>query len=186
MHYKSLSLNEKAATIAEVKKGVKSKSLIAKEYEIPASTLSTFLKNEKEILDSVNPKNNSTVRKRLRKKKAQRSTSAYFDGLKNSEVNAYLYLRFWLQQKQENLQQLLGLSDFKASSGWLDFSKKDNDIVFKTVSGESESVNLEKAEDSKVLLSDMISDRNPKDIFNVDELGLFFNVDKSFSPPTKA
>ena len=47
MPYKLLSLNEKAETIAEVKKGVKSKSLIAKEYEIPASTLSTFLQNEK-------------------------------------------------------------------------------------------------------------------------------------------
>ena len=45
--YKSLDIK---TIIAEVKKGVKSKKLIASEYGIPPSTLSTFLKNEKTIL----------------------------------------------------------------------------------------------------------------------------------------
>ena len=44
--YKSLSLNEKVKIINEVKKGVKTKTLIANEYGIAASTLSNFLKNE--------------------------------------------------------------------------------------------------------------------------------------------
>ena len=35
--------------LLEVKKGLKSKTVIAKEFNIPASTLSTFLKNKEKI-----------------------------------------------------------------------------------------------------------------------------------------
>ena len=52
--YKSLNIEKKVEIIAEVKKGVKSKKLIASEYGIPSSTLSTILINEQKILCSVN------------------------------------------------------------------------------------------------------------------------------------
>ena len=52
--YKSLNIEKKVEIIAEVKKGVKSKKLIAIEYGIPSSTLSTISKNEQKILCSVN------------------------------------------------------------------------------------------------------------------------------------
>ena len=42
------------------------------------------------------------------------------------------------------------------------------------IHGESGSVDLTAVEDQKNLLKDMNLDRDPKDIFNVNELGLFY------------
>ena len=47
---KCLSLNTKVAIIRQVKEGKKPKKAIAAEHDIPASTLSTILKNSDKIL----------------------------------------------------------------------------------------------------------------------------------------
>ena len=47
-------------------------------------------------------------------------------------------------------------------------------MSFKTVCGESESVDVEATNSWKDNLLQMISDRDTKDIFNIDEMGLFF------------
>ena len=44
--YNTLSIQEKMSVLLEVRKEVKSKSVIAKEFNIPASTLSTFMKKK--------------------------------------------------------------------------------------------------------------------------------------------
>jgi len=53
-------------------------------------------------------------------------------------------------------------------------SKKRNGICFKTVSGESGDVNVQEADDWKIKLLQLIKSKNPKDIFNADETGLFY------------
>jgi hypothetical protein len=46
---KTLTYEEKAATIREVENGLKTKSLMAKEFGILLNTLSTYLKNKETI-----------------------------------------------------------------------------------------------------------------------------------------
>ena len=54
MQYKTLTFEEKVAAIREVEKGVKKKAQIAKDFQIPPNTLSTYLKKNKErILNSI-------------------------------------------------------------------------------------------------------------------------------------
>jgi len=50
---KSLTVGDKIKIIEEVKKGVKRKKDIASEFGIPASTLSTILKDKDKILKAV-------------------------------------------------------------------------------------------------------------------------------------
>ena len=66
---------------------------------------------------------------------------------------------------------------FHASDGWLSKYCTRTNFKFKTLSGESGSVNQESADDfKKTTLPDLIKNYNPQDIFNVDETGLFLNV----------
>jgi len=44
----------------------------------------------------------------------------------------------------------------------------------KTVSGESGDVNVQVADDWKIKLQQMKREKNPEDIFNADETGLFY------------
>lgn len=48
-----LTCEEKAAAIRKVENGLKTKSLIAKEFDIPLNTLSTYFKNEDNILSKL-------------------------------------------------------------------------------------------------------------------------------------
>lgn len=79
-----------------------------------------------------------------------------------------------IRAKAEEFALSLGRNDFKASSGWLDGFKERNGICFKTVSGESGDVNQQLANDWKRDLLVKIQGKDPKDIFNADETGLFY------------
>ncbi|KAG8241920.1 hypothetical protein J6590_076289 [Homalodisca vitripennis] len=64
--YKCLSLSEKKEVIAAVESG-KAKSEVAKTFQIPASTLSTILKNKQKIVEV----SSVAGRKRTTKEKAK-------------------------------------------------------------------------------------------------------------------
>jgi len=50
---KTQTYEEKAAAIREVGKGLKTKCLIAKEFDIPLNTLSTYHKNKEKIFSKL-------------------------------------------------------------------------------------------------------------------------------------
>jgi len=79
-----------------------------------------------------------------------------------------------IRAKAEEFALKLGKINFKASNGWLDGFKERNEICFKTVSGESGDENVQETDDWKIKLLQMIKSKNPKDIFNADETGLFY------------
>nr|XP_042904211.1 tigger transposable element-derived protein 4-like [Parasteatoda tepidariorum] len=73
--------------------------------------------------------------------------------------------------------------DFTPSNGWIDRMKKRAGLVYKTIKGDCNSVDLQEAEEWKAKLPEIISGYQPKNIFNMDECGLFFNLlpDKTFA-----
>lgn len=182
--YKTLSIEEKMAVLLEVRKGVKSKSSIAKDFNIPASTLSTFIKNEKKIEDEF------TCLKKKAKKQTKVRKSKY------PEVEKCL-IKWFTQEREKKIPlsgpilrskaiefaDLLNIDNFEATNGWFDGFKGRHGIVFKNVCGESGAVNVNEVSDWKKLLAEMIGEVNPKDIFNVDEAGLFYQCtpDKSLA-----
>ena len=70
----------------------------------------------------------------------------------------------------------LDIEDFVASNGWIDRFKKQCNVTYKTICGESKSVDMETVEHWRQGLSGKLDGYALKDIFNADETGLFFNM----------
>lgn len=170
--HKTLTLAEKVAVIKEVEKGVKKKSEIAKDFGIPPNTLSTYLKNKDKILSSAEEVDKG--RKRLREPEHPNLDNCVLKWFKQARDKKIPLSGPLIRAKAEQFAKELGKENFKASTGWLDGFKDRNKITFKAVCGESGAVNQQEANQWKQDLEEMIQDRDPKDIFNVDETGLFF------------
>ncbi|GFX49369.1 uncharacterized protein TNCV_3664821 [Trichonephila clavipes] len=78
-----------------------------------------------------------------------------------------------LKEKAKAFAKELGI-EFSASEGWLTNFKKRNGIVFKKMCGESLSVYINVCSKWQNSLSDLIKEYEPRNIFNMDETGLFF------------
>ncbi|XP_060855630.1 tigger transposable element-derived protein 4-like [Metopolophium dirhodum] len=79
-----------------------------------------------------------------------------------------------IQTEATKLAEKLGISDFKASNGWLDRFKRRHNIVCKQINGEANDVNQDTVENWKRKLLVLIKGYEAKDIYNADETGLFF------------
>ena len=82
-----------------------------------------------------------------------------------------------LQAQAEVIASKLGYNDFKCSGGWLDRFQKRYQIVFKKISGEAKSVNLDSVHDwyNSVFL-DILDQYDAKDIYNADETAIFYKL----------
>jgi hypothetical protein len=84
------------------------------------------------------------------------------------------------KDKALNVADHLGVDSFQASNGWIDCFKKRHNLVYKTMLAESAIVNPERVMDWKSEeLPKIIKVYWPKDIFNVGETGLFYNLQPS-------
>ncbi|XP_069105883.1 tigger transposable element-derived protein 7-like [Argopecten irradians] len=93
-----------------------------------------------------------------------------------------------IQEKALQLVNELGLTEFKASNGWLDSFKERNNIGFFKISGESADVDDDVVNTYKKRLPEIVCGYEPKDVFNCDETGLFFRIlpDKTFAKKGKS
>ncbi|KAI6652943.1 Tigger transposable element-derived protein 6 [Oopsacas minuta] len=80
-----------------------------------------------------------------------------------------------LQAKGIDFAEQLGIP-FKASNGWLEKFRSRYNIAFKTLCGESASVDPGTVDTWKQQLHTIIGGYSPEDIFNCDETGLYYKV----------
>lgn len=158
--------------ISEVEKGGKKKD-IADRFGIPANSLSTILKNREKIESQHGSLN-------LNKKKIKPCT---YDQIDTAVLKWVQLMRdknlpisgAFIKNKALEFAQKFNLPDFQASTGWLDKFKQRHGLLQKTICGESADVHEEDCTAWKeTILSKLLKDYNPKDIFNADETGLFF------------
>ena len=80
-----------------------------------------------------------------------------------------------IQEKAVIFAKELNTENFQASDGWLQCWKERNNISFKTVSGDSKSVTPEMVNAwLERSLPTLLSNYDLKDIYKVDEFGLFY------------
>lgn len=171
---KSLSVDDKIDAILAVDKGGK-KSDIALRLGIPPNTLSTWIKNRDKIFSTYDGTNPTRKRQRL---------SAYAD------VEEAL-LRWFMQARSNSVAvsgpvliaqarkfaDALGHAEFQCSSGWLDRFKQRHGISGKCITGESAAVSNDVTADWLTSsVPKILQQFKPKDIYNMDETGLFFRM----------
>jgi hypothetical protein len=86
-----------------------------------------------------------------------------------------------LQEKARAIARDLSVEEFTASNGWLQRFRQRNNIVFRQICGESADVDQCVVADWKERLPLLLAKHSAKNIFNMDETGLFFRAlpDKS-------
>lgn len=170
--YKTVTIANKAKAIQMVETGEKIKTDIAKEFDVPLSTLSTWLKHKDSILANV-PKF-SEARKRAREPKClavDKAVTMWFTSCRDNDIPLDGPM---IRAKAEQFAVSLGVENFKASQGWFMKWKERNDVVFKNIHGESGSVDMKSAATWMSSVEDIIKNYEPRNVFNADESGLFY------------
>lgn len=147
------------------------------KYGISRQTVSDILKRQGKYLDNFE-ENADSSKKRF-------NNSCKFDDLnklvwhwfqeacvRNLVVNGPI-----IQEKSLSFANELGISDFKASNGWLNSWKNRFSIKSFSSCGEIGNNNLRKiTSDYKSRLPEICAGYEPCDIFNCDETGMFYRV----------
>ena len=168
------TLEEKYAAIIEVEKGQKTKTEIAKMFNIPKNTLTGWVKKAdtiKEGYAKFGPK-----RRVMRIGQFDDQETAllkWFSAMRDSNIPLFGPL---LLQKAKDFAQQLRITTFKQSTGWIDRFKER--ITYKAVCGKAKSVDTRSTEmtDWTGRLSNILRAYSTSDIYNADETGLFFKL----------
>ena len=176
--YQSITIKRKLEIIDLVDKAPpgKKKKDIASEVGIPASTLSTILKN-RDVLQASHAFG-SSKKKRNRDPSRSDVDAALFQWFTAARAQSVPISGEILKTKAEELAFELDPSAlWTCSSGWLSRWKTRHNITYKAVSGENAAVDQVICEDWKLsTLSPLLEQYDPNDIFNADETGLFWRL----------
>ena len=163
---KSFSVSEKLQIL---RKDDANSTLTQKDFAesigIPLSTLHTIIKNRDAI---TNAANGGYKRKKVRCGKYEDVEEILIEWIHQSRDAAIPLSGQIIQEKAREIARKLN-TDFSASNGWLDRFKQRHSIVYRQISGESESVS-----DSDVnnwhdeVLPRLIGNYAPRDVFKVD------------------
>ncbi|GBP42400.1 Tigger transposable element-derived protein 4 [Eumeta japonica] len=149
---RTLTLREKIEVIKAVKSGLKKKD-VAAQYGLPASTLSTIIKNEDEILLRYELSSNLSCKRRrlVQFPDLEKCLLTWLKRCRNKKISVSGPI---LREKAKEFSKSLGHRSFRASNGWLSNFKKRHAHLFKKICGENARVNNEK-EGPEALESDM-------------------------------
>ena len=172
------SIETKYQAILAVEKAEMSKSAIAKQFQIPANTLSTWLKSSEKIKEAYLQSSFNPDRKRMRTAKSEDTEKAVLKWFTTAREQNIPVSGPMLLTKAEQFAEQLGDTDFKANTGWLDRFKQRHQICFKKICGEAKSVD-QSSDDMQnwtIQLQKILDEYHADDIFNADETGLFFRL----------
>uniref|UniRef100_H2ZYE0 HTH CENPB-type domain-containing protein n=1 Tax=Latimeria chalumnae TaxID=7897 RepID=H2ZYE0_LATCH len=146
--YRSVSLLKKAEAIQDVKKGV-SKKEVCRQYDVPRTTLNTWLKNEKKITGVIEEGTFNPDRKRMRMGDYSDIEERLVPWLRQARANNIPVSGPILLAKANEFATQLGITDFKCSQGWMDRFKARHSIMLKQACGEANAAPLASVEQWK-------------------------------------
>jgi hypothetical protein len=141
---------------------------------IGKSTMSDILANKKKILRIDDIEND--FNKRIRNAKYPELEECLYTWLKDKLDRKIPISDDMLIEKAKVFGQLLQITDFKYSNGWLNKFKDRFDISRQIILGESGDVCDEMVKEGLLKIKQAIRGYNKKDIFNLDETALFYRL----------
>lgn len=127
---KFLTVGDKIKIVNQVKRGVKRKKALASNFGIPASTLSTILKNNDKILKVTDEVPSLLRWQRFKESSFPETDQATVEWIKRTRDNNLSISGPLIRGKAVEFAKNLGLT-FQASAGWLNRFRSRNGIVKK-------------------------------------------------------
>ncbi|XP_075229665.1 uncharacterized protein LOC142329169 isoform X23 [Lycorma delicatula] len=134
---KCISVSKKISVIYEVDKGVKKKD-IAQKYGIPASSLSTILKNRHVILQQLDRRKENLSRKKLRGSTYDDIDEAILKWMTVMREKKLPLSGTLIRKKALEFGAALEHKDFQASNGWLEKFKKRHCVIIRSTTENTE------------------------------------------------
>lgn len=172
----SLDVLSKHQILTEVDRGVLSKKAIAEKYKIPKSTLSTILKNREKIEEAIASGSVNSRAKRLRTAKHEDIESRLLTWFNHMRAENIPLSGPLIKEKALEIAENLGITDFECSNGWLWRFQQRFRISSQKVCGEANKVDEETANEWISEFEENSKNYHPRDKYNLDETGLFFNL----------
>jgi predicted DNA-binding protein YlxM (UPF0122 family) len=174
----TLTLSEKVELIRENEHNVSYRTL-AEKHKISIGSVSNIIKRKAEYIESYEQNENSNKKRNFRDEFNQQLDQKVYEWFviqrsKNIPISGPL-----IQEQARQIRQQLGAAntdDFKASNGWLEKFRIRHGIQYRTICGESASVDIATVDEWKNRLSSITDKYDPNDIYNADETGLFFKA----------
>jgi hypothetical protein len=173
-----ISLNEKYEIINKIQNGEKRKQLLIDHKLKSYANLTYIWKQRKDIIKSYNELSLKSSEKtfRLRAAKHQKVEEALIHWMKQIREKKISLSSDLILQKARRFAQMLNIDDFEPTLGYLRGLKKRNGIIFSKKHGESDSVDEEMVKKWSEELSDIIKDYKPEEVYNLDEMALFWRL----------
>ena len=171
-----LTLKERVTLIKKFEEDKTSQRQLAAQFNVSKTQVQETLKRKAEFMSAYEENSNSD-RKRLHNsnllEKIDDMTWQWFQTVRanNLPVSGPL-----LQEKALVFAASLNNSDFKASNGWLMRFKNRHNIHGAISCGESGAVDLSTCDDWKAKIPDLVAGYEARDIYNMDESGVFFRA----------
>ena len=173
-----LTIAKKVEILDLIQAGKKKKE-VCLLHNLAPSTLSTILKHESKLRDEFD-KNRDSSRLLIRKSPHSDMEQHLVKWIRTVRENNVALDGPLVQEKAMEFASLMGLTDFQATQGWLARFKKRENLNFQAVCGEAGGV------DSSVVqnwidnvLPSKLAPFHEDDVFNVDETGLFYQLQPS-------
>ncbi|XP_064462149.1 tigger transposable element-derived protein 6-like [Ornithodoros turicata] len=173
---KALSFKEKLEVPSAIDQDPKRKrAQLAKELGLAPSTLNTIVGQREQILKNVQRFGaNVKQAKTAQHVNLEEILLTWFKEVTAAGINIDGKV---VREKADDIALSLGIDNIQASGGWLQRVKTRHNLVYKTVCGEGKKVDESVVNEWKTAtLPSFIAGYEPRDIFNTDEAGLFFNV----------
>ncbi|KAK8761240.1 hypothetical protein V5799_027494 [Amblyomma americanum] len=174
--WKALSLKNKLDILKKVDEEPKKRCIdMAKELGLPISMLSTIVGQRDRIMQTVQHFGvNSKEAKTAHHVKLEEVLLTWFKEVTAAGVNVDGKA---LREKAAGVALTLGIDNFQASGGWIHRYKARHDLCYKTVCGEGKKVDASVVEVwVATTLQSFIAGYGAHDVFNIDEAGLFHNL----------
>ncbi|CAK1556035.1 unnamed protein product [Leptosia nina] len=173
---KALSLQEKIEILKvfDTKSQTTNQTQLAAELNLPVSTLRTIIKKRGEIKEKY--KLGSAQRKKHKVGKFDKLEKVLVEWIHQTRALKLPINGPIICEKARIIANGLKITDFNASSGWIDRFKNRNGIVYRQ-NKNGESPEAQQTVDTWMsTLPEMVQNYEPRDIFNADEFGLFFKL----------
>jgi hypothetical protein len=172
------TLHNRLKIIEEIEKNPGEKRVdIAKQLWLPASTLNTIFAKKNEICEQIQECGNACKKRKTGKE----STFAVLETVlftwyqqaraSNIPIDGTI-----VREKGKIIAAQLNIDYFSVSSGWLSRFKERHGLVFKKLAGECADVSVKSTDAWLESLPSLLEGYEPRDVYNADETGLFFNV----------